>query len=68
MRDDDQADSAHELFAEAMFGDHDLGRPILGTVDTIKAAKIGNIHRFYAKHYKPLESLQLEKFLVLTGQ
>jgi hypothetical protein len=21
----------------------------------------------YAKHYKPLESLQLEKFLVLTG-
>ncbi len=53
MRDDDQADSAHELFAEAMFGDHDLGRPILGTIDTIKAAKIGNIHRFYAKHYKP---------------
>lgn len=53
MRDDDQADTAHELFAEAMFGDHDLGRPILGTVDTIKAARVGNIHRFYAKHYKP---------------
>ena len=53
MRDDDQADSAHELFAAAMFGDTDLGRPILGTVDTIKAAKVGNIHRFYAKHYTP---------------
>lgn len=53
MRDDDQADSAHELFAAAMFGDTDLGRPILGTIDTIKAAKIGNIHRFYAKHYTP---------------
>ena len=53
MRDDDQADSAHELFAAAMFGDTDRGRPILGTVDTIKAAKIGNIHRFYAKHYTP---------------
>jgi len=53
MRDDDQADSAHELFAAAMFGDSDLGRPILGTVDTIKAAKVGNIHRFYAKHYTP---------------
>ena len=53
MRDDDQADSAHELFAEAMFGDHDLGRPILGTVETIKAAKVANISRFYAKHYKP---------------
>lgn len=53
MRDDDQADSAHELFATAMFGAGDLGRPILGTVDTIKSAKIGNIHRFYAKHYTP---------------
>lgn len=53
MRDDDQADSAHELFAAAMFGDSDLGRPILGTVQTIKAAKVGNIHRFYAKHYTP---------------
>lgn len=53
MRDDDQADSAHETFAAAMFGSGDLGRPILGTVDTIKAAKTGNIHRFYAKHYTP---------------
>ena len=53
MRDDDQADSAHELFAEAMFGDHDLGRPILGTVDTIRAARMASIRRFYAKHYTP---------------
>lgn len=53
MRDDDQADSAHELFAATMFGTGDLGRPILGTVDTINAARVGNIHRFYAKHYTP---------------
>ncbi len=53
MRDDDQADSAHELFAEAMFGEHDLGRPILGTVATIHAATTANIKRFYGKHYKP---------------
>lgn len=53
MRDDDQADSAHETFATAMFGDGDLGRPILGTVDTIKAAKTANIQRFYRKHYTP---------------
>ena len=53
MRDDDQADSAHELFAEAMFGDHDLGRPILGTVDTIRAARTPSIRRFYQRHYTP---------------
>ena len=53
MRDDDQADSAHETFATAMFGDGDLGRPILGTVETIKAAKTANIQRFFRKHYTP---------------
>ena len=53
MRDDDQADSAHELFAATMFGSGDLGRPILGTVDTINAAKTANIHRFYNRHYTP---------------
>ena len=53
MRDDDQADSAHETFAMAMFGDSDLGRPILGTVDTINAAKPANIRRFYERHYRP---------------
>ena len=37
MRDDDPGDLVHEEFADAMFGATPLGRPILGTVETIEA-------------------------------
>ncbi|MEY2672756.1 MAG: hypothetical protein RLZZ508_633 [Actinomycetota bacterium] len=50
---DDYADNAHEAFNKAMFGDSDLGRPILGTVKTIKAAARESVWKFYKKHYKP---------------
>ena len=53
MRDDDHADNAHEAFAVGMFGDGDLGRPILGTVETINAAQRDAVHKFYRKHYTP---------------
>ena len=53
MRDDDHADSAHEAFAQGLFGDTDLGRPILGTVSTIRAADRASVWRFYRKHYTP---------------
>jgi phosphonate transport system substrate-binding protein len=39
------------------------GRKLLDGVNLNKPQAVT-----YAKHYKPLESLQLEKFLVLTGQ
>ena len=39
------------------------GRKLLNAINLHKPQAVT-----YAKHYKPLESLQLEKFLVLTGQ
>jgi phosphonate transport system substrate-binding protein len=39
------------------------GRKLLGGINLNKPQSVS-----YAKHYKPLESLQLEKFLVFTGQ
>jgi phosphonate transport system substrate-binding protein len=39
------------------------GRKLLDGINLSKPQAVT-----YAKHYKPLESLQLEKFLVLTGQ
>jgi phosphonate transport system substrate-binding protein len=39
------------------------GRKLLEAISLSKPQAVT-----YAKHYKPLESLQLEKFLVLTGQ
>ena len=53
MHEDDPGDVVHDLFAQAMFGNSPLGRPILGTVDTIEAISRGTISRFYRKHYRP---------------
>ncbi|MFV2119233.1 M16 family metallopeptidase, partial [Streptomyces sp. Act-28] len=53
MTEDDPGDVVHDLFAKTMFGDTPLGRPVLGTVDTIGALTRDQIARFYRKHYDP---------------
>lgn len=53
MHEDDPGDVVHDLFAQAMFGDSPLGRPILGTVDTIEGISRGMISRFYRSRYRP---------------
>src|SRR5690606_2727827 len=53
MTEDDPGDCVHDLFAHTMFGDNPLGRPVLGTVDTVNALTADRIRRFYRKHYDP---------------
>lgn len=53
MTEDDPGDCVHDLFSKTMFGDTPLGRPVLGTVDTVNALDRGRIARFYKKHYDP---------------
>ncbi|MEV0266598.1 pitrilysin family protein [Streptomyces sp. NPDC050617] len=53
MTEDDPGDCVHDLFAETMLGDTPLGRPVLGTVDTVNALTRDRIARFYKKHYDP---------------
>jgi predicted Zn-dependent peptidase len=53
MTEDDPGDCVHDLFAHTMFGDNALGRPVLGTVDTVNALTADRIRRFYRKHYDP---------------
>ncbi|MFE0631974.1 M16 family metallopeptidase [Streptomyces sp. NPDC058864] len=53
MTEDDPGDQVHDLFATAMLGDSPLGRPVLGTVDTINALTRDQVARFYRKHYDP---------------
>jgi predicted Zn-dependent peptidase len=52
MRDDDPGDLVHEEFADAMYGHSSLGRPILGTVETIEAITPRNIRSFYNRQYQ----------------
>ncbi|AXG80620.1 M16 family metallopeptidase [Streptomyces paludis] len=53
MTEDDPGDCVHDLFAQTMFGDSPLGRPVLGTVETINDLDRDRIARFYKKHYDP---------------
>jgi predicted Zn-dependent peptidase len=51
MNDDDPSDVVHERFAEAVLGDHPLGRPIGGTAATIEAVAARDIQAHYRRHY-----------------
>lgn len=55
MRDDDPSDLVHDLFAETFFGDTPVGRPILGTVESIKSMSRNSIFNYYKKRYLPQE-------------
>jgi predicted Zn-dependent peptidase len=53
MRDDDPSDLVHDLYAEIYYGDTQLGRPILGTVDSIKSMSRNAVFNYYKKRYLP---------------
>lgn len=53
MNDDDPQDVAHEAFAEAVLGDHALGRPIGGTNETITAVTRDAVWSHYQANYRP---------------
>ncbi|MFI0897632.1 M16 family metallopeptidase [Streptomyces sp. NPDC020983] len=53
MTEDDPGDQVHDLFCGAMLGDTPLGRPVLGTVETINALTRDQVARFYRRHYDP---------------
>jgi predicted Zn-dependent peptidase len=53
MHEDTPDDAIHDLFNETLWPDHPLGRPILGTVGSIREATPAQIRRFYRRHYVP---------------
>jgi predicted Zn-dependent peptidase len=53
MNDDDPTDVVHEAFAAQLFGDTPLGRPILGTTDSINRISREQIAEHYAARYRP---------------
>jgi predicted Zn-dependent peptidase len=53
MNEDDPGDTVHEAFAAQLFGDSPLGRPILGSVDSINSITRAQIAEHYAARYKP---------------
>ncbi|TWP50186.1 insulinase family protein [Lentzea tibetensis] len=51
MRDDDPEDLLHDAFVEALFGEHALGRPVLGTEKSIQDMERDALYTFYKKRY-----------------
>ena len=51
MHDDDAADAVHDAFSHAVFGDSPLGRPIIGTEESIGGLSRTAINRYYRKRY-----------------
>ncbi|HEY1974583.1 MAG TPA: pitrilysin family protein [Pseudonocardia sp.] len=51
MRADDPEDLLGELFDEALFGDHPLGRPVIGSVESIEAMTRARLRGFWRRHY-----------------
>jgi predicted Zn-dependent peptidase len=53
MHDDDPGDSVHDEFASLVWPQDPLGRPVLGTVETIGAMSRTAINGYYRRRYRP---------------
>jgi predicted Zn-dependent peptidase len=51
MGEDDPSEVVHEEFAHAVYGDSPLGRPVLGTTDSIGGLSRATINRYYRSRY-----------------
>jgi predicted Zn-dependent peptidase len=53
MRDDDPEDTLGDVFLSAMFGEHPVGRPVIGSVESISAMTRAQLHSFHIRRYIP---------------
>ena len=53
MRDDDPSDLIHDFFNDTYYGNTPIGRPILGTVESIKGMSRNTVFNYYKKKYLP---------------
>ena len=53
MRDDDPEDALGDMFLSALFGDHPIGRPVIGTAQSVSAMTRSQLHSFHVRRYTP---------------
>ena len=51
MYEDEPSEKVHDVLARAVFGDHPLGRPIIGSADVIASVSVPDIADFHASRY-----------------
>src|ERR1700757_3545353 len=53
MRDDDPEDALGDMFLAALFGDHPVGRPVIGSVQSVSSMTRAQLHSFHQRRYTP---------------
>jgi predicted Zn-dependent peptidase len=53
MYEDAPQELVHDLFSEAVFGGHALGRPVIGTADVISSVTPDALRGYHGSHYRP---------------
>lgn len=53
MRDDDPEDVLADAFLSVLFGQHPVGRPVLGSVDSVAAMTRAQLRSFHQRRYRP---------------
>src|SRR5205823_5235668 len=53
MYEDEPSDKVHDVLAEAVFGDHPLGRPVIGRADVIANVPVPHIAAYHDERYGP---------------
>jgi predicted Zn-dependent peptidase len=51
MYEDEPSDKVHDVLAEAVFGDHPLGRPVIGRADVIASVPVPEIASYHDERY-----------------
>ncbi|MEJ8571766.1 pitrilysin family protein [Microbaculum marinum] len=54
---DDPDDLVHDLLQAAAFGDQPIGRPILGTAETVAAQRVEGLRSYLSEHYRAPEMI-----------
>jgi len=53
MYEDEPSDKVHDVLAGAVFGDHPLGRPVIGSADVISSVPVADIAAYHDARYLP---------------
>lgn len=53
MHEDDPEDLVGDTFLAALFGDHPLGRPVIGSIESISSMSRNRLRSFHVRRYTP---------------
>jgi predicted Zn-dependent peptidase len=53
MYEDDPQDRVFDVLGEAVFGDHPLGRAVIGRAEVVRAVELDGLRAFHAERYLP---------------